>query len=88
MTGSYIVNVLVVEAGPFDEGEDSVLIPGDYPAFQYFDIIVAEPLEGLNNRSVDTLCAKVVGGGSVVNAMVYLRYVKYLPKFLSVIVSS
>ncbi|KAJ3566092.1 hypothetical protein NPX13_g7264 [Xylaria arbuscula] len=67
------VNVLVVEAGPFDEGEDSVLIPGDYPAFQYFDTIVTEPLEGLNNRSVDTLCAKVVGGGSVVNAMVYLR---------------
>ncbi|KAI0406925.1 hypothetical protein F4802DRAFT_81688 [Xylaria palmicola] len=67
------VSVLVVEAGPFDQGEDSVLIPGAYPAFQYFNGLESVPQEGLNNRSVDTICAKVVGGGSVVNAMVYLR---------------
>ncbi|KAI1428598.1 hypothetical protein F5Y12DRAFT_730759 [Xylaria sp. FL1777] len=67
------VSVLVVEAGPFDQGEDSVLIPGAYPAFQYFNGLESVPQEGLDNRSVDTVCAKVVGGGSVVNAMVYLR---------------
>ncbi|KAI1133777.1 hypothetical protein F5Y10DRAFT_228540 [Nemania abortiva] len=67
------VSVLVVEAGPFDQGEDSVLIPGAYPPFQYFDSLESVPQEGLDNRSVDTICGKVVGGGSVVNAMVYLR---------------
>ncbi|KAI0113930.1 hypothetical protein GGR51DRAFT_471387 [Nemania sp. FL0031] len=67
------VSVLVVEAGPSDQGEDSVLIPGDYPPFQYFNGLESVPQEGLDNRSVDTVCAKVVGGGSVVNAMVYLR---------------
>ncbi|KAJ8133259.1 hypothetical protein O1611_g363 [Lasiodiplodia mahajangana] len=66
------ISVLVVEAGPFDQGEDSVLIPGDYPPFQYFNGLESVPQEGLDNRSVDTVCAKVVGGGSVVNAMVYL----------------
>ncbi|KAI1300919.1 hypothetical protein F5Y03DRAFT_221830 [Xylaria venustula] len=67
------VSVLVVEAGPFDQGEDSVLIPGDYPAYQYLNSLESLPEEGLDNRTVDTVCAKVVGGGSVVNAMVYLR---------------
>ncbi|KAI0425311.1 hypothetical protein F5Y09DRAFT_103293 [Xylaria sp. FL1042] len=73
LTEDPTVSVLVVEAGPFDQGEDSVLIPGAYPPFQYFDDLASVPQEGLNNRSVDTICAKVVGGGSVVNAMVYLR---------------
>ncbi|KAI0460423.1 hypothetical protein F5B21DRAFT_510694 [Xylaria acuta] len=67
------VSVLVVEAGPFDQGEDGVLIPGAYPSFQYFNGLESVPQEGLDNRSMDTICAKVVGGGSVVNAMVYLR---------------
>ncbi|KAI0443442.1 hypothetical protein F4803DRAFT_514756 [Xylaria telfairii] len=73
LTEDPTVSVLVVEAGPFDQGEDGVLIPGAYPAFQYFNGLESVPQEGLNNRSVDTICAKVVGGGSVVNAMVYLR---------------
>ncbi|KAI1348770.1 hypothetical protein F5Y01DRAFT_291150 [Xylaria sp. FL0043] len=73
LTEDLSASVLVVERGPFDQGEDSVLIPGAYPAFQYFDTLASEPLEALNNRSVDTVCGKVVGGGSVVNAMVYLR---------------
>ena len=27
---------MVIEYGPFDQGEDSVLVPGSYPPFQYF----------------------------------------------------
>ncbi|RWA09527.1 hypothetical protein EKO27_g5581 [Xylaria grammica] len=72
------VSVLVVEAGPFDQREESVLIPGAYPPFQYFNGLESVPQEALGNRSVGTICAKVVGGGSVVNAMVYLRYAGYL----------
>ncbi|KAK5625400.1 hypothetical protein RRF57_001116 [Xylaria bambusicola] len=53
------VSVLVVEAGPFDEGGDSVLVPGAYPPFQYFNGLESVPQEALNNRSVDTVCAKV-----------------------------
>ncbi|KAI0533120.1 GMC oxidoreductase-domain-containing protein [Xylaria digitata] len=67
------VSVLVIEAGSFDQREDNVLIPEAYPPFQYFSGLESVPQEGLNNRSIDTICAKVVGGGSVVNAMVYLR---------------
>ncbi|KAI0508763.1 hypothetical protein F5B22DRAFT_658898 [Xylaria bambusicola] len=53
------VSVLVVEAGPFDDGEDNVLIPGAYPPFQYFNGLESVPQEALNNRSVESICAKV-----------------------------
>ncbi|KAH6646280.1 hypothetical protein BKA67DRAFT_98021 [Truncatella angustata] len=68
------VSVLVIEAGPFDQGEDNVLIPGDFPPFQYFwPGLNSEPQTGLNNISYSSICGRVVGGGSAVNAMVYLR---------------
>jgi choline dehydrogenase len=65
---------LVIEAGPFDQGEDNVLIPGDYAPFQYFwPNLNGEPQAGLGNRTFSLVCGRVVGGGSTVNAMVYLR---------------
>lgn len=74
LTFSPTVSVLVIEAGPFDQWEDNVLIPGDYPPFQYFwPDLNSEPQVALNNRSLSSTCGRVVGGGSTVNAMVYSR---------------
>lgn len=68
------MSVLVIEAGPFDQGEDNVLIPGDFPPFQYFwPGLESEPQAGLDNISYSSICGRVVGGGSAVNAMVYIR---------------
>ncbi|KAK3362033.1 GMC oxidoreductase-domain-containing protein [Lasiosphaeria ovina] len=68
------VSSLVLEAGPFDKGEDGILIPGAYAPYLYFwPNLVTVPQAGLNNRSIGTVCAKVVGGGSAINAMVFLR---------------
>lgn len=51
-----------------------MLIPGDYPPFQYFWFgLESEPQVELNNHSFSSICGRVVGGGSAVNAMVYLR---------------
>ncbi|ETS85579.1 hypothetical protein PFICI_03604 [Pestalotiopsis fici W106-1] len=74
LTEDSSVSVLVIEAGPFDQYEDNVLIPGDYPPFQYFwPGLESEPQIGLDNISFSSVCGRVVGGGSAVNAMVYTR---------------
>ncbi|KAK3935454.1 hypothetical protein QBC46DRAFT_50935 [Diplogelasinospora grovesii] len=68
------VSVLVIEAGPFDAGIDGILVPGAYAPYYYFwPNLVTVPQAGLNNRSISTICAQVVGGGSTINAMVFLR---------------
>ncbi|KAK0724725.1 hypothetical protein B0H67DRAFT_480481 [Lasiosphaeris hirsuta] len=68
------VSVLVIEAGPFDQGQDGILVPGAYAPYLYFwPNLVTVPQAGLNNRSIGTVCAQVVGGGSAINAMVFLR---------------
>jgi choline dehydrogenase-like flavoprotein len=68
------VTVLVVEAGPFDQGQDGILVPGAYAPYYYFwPNLVTVPQTGLKNREIPTIAAQVVGGGSVINAMVYLR---------------
>ncbi|KAK3367469.1 hypothetical protein B0H63DRAFT_82163 [Podospora didyma] len=68
------VSVLVLEAGPFDQGQDGILIPGAYAPYLYFwPNLVTAPQTALNNRTIGTVCAKVVGGGSAINAMVFLR---------------
>jgi len=68
------VKVLVIEAGPFDLGEDSVLIPGAFNPVPYLWIpLPSVPQEALNNRSFNVPLGRVVGGGSVVNAMVFAR---------------
>lgn len=71
------VSVLVIEAGPLDQGEDGILVPGAFAPYLYFwPGLVTVPQEGLNNRTIDTVAAQVVGGGSTINAMVYLRCAK------------
>ena len=73
-TNGQVVNVLVIEAGPLDQGEDSVLIPGAFPPFQYWTLdLLCQPQVELNNRSAPAISGRVVGGGSAVNAMVFLR---------------
>lgn len=69
-----IVTVLVIEAGPFDQGQDGILIPGAYAPYLYFwPNLVTTPQVGLNNRVFPGICAQVVGGGSTINAMVFAR---------------
>ena len=70
------VSVLVIEAGPLDAEQDGILVPGDYaPYFYFWPGLSTMPQEGLNNRTIGAITAQVVGGGSTINAMVYLRYV-------------
>lgn len=68
------VSVLVIEAGPFDNGEEGVAIPGaSDPAAYIWQPLTSQPQTALHNRTFLATCARVVGGGSVVNAMVFLR---------------
>ncbi|RDW72154.1 hypothetical protein BP5796_08188 [Coleophoma crateriformis] len=76
--------VLVIEAGGFDEHEDFVAIPlltsanipvlGNGPRGTKYDWnLTGVPQPELGGRSVQTPAGKVVGGGSVLNGMVYNR---------------
>ncbi|KAK4202779.1 putative GMC oxidoreductase [Triangularia verruculosa] len=69
------IKVLVIEAGIFDQDEDNILIPGQFFTpfpFQYMYLpLPSVPQTALNNRSFNIPAGKVVGGGSVLNAMVY-----------------
>jgi choline dehydrogenase-like flavoprotein len=68
------VTVLVVEAGPLDQGQDGILVPGAYAPYLYFwPNLVTVPQRRLNNRTPGAITAQVVGGGSTINAMVFLR---------------
>ncbi|KAG7284077.1 hypothetical protein NEMBOFW57_010438 [Staphylotrichum longicolle] len=68
------VTVLVIEAGPLDAGQDGILVPGAYAPWYYFwPGLNTVPQTGLNNRTISAITAQVVGGGSTINAMVYLR---------------
>lgn len=63
----------MIEAGPFDQGQDGILIPGDYDPSPYFWPIVSEPQEALDNTVFLATSARVVGGGSTINAMIFHR---------------
>ncbi|KAF9872374.1 hypothetical protein CkaCkLH20_10201 [Colletotrichum karsti] len=68
------VNVLVIETGPFDKNEDSVLVPGAFFPVPYLWLpLDSAPQPALNNRSFSVPAGRVVGGGSVVNGMVFVR---------------
>ncbi|KAK9418020.1 putative Glucose-methanol-choline oxidoreductase N-terminal domain-containing protein [Seiridium unicorne] len=68
------VNVLVIEAGPLDNGEDAVYVPGDRntTAYQWPNMDTV-PQPQLDNQTLSLWYGKVVGGGSTVNSMVFLR---------------
>lgn len=64
----------MIEAGPFDEQQDGVVIPGAYNPSPYLWLpLNSQPQEALNNRTFLATCARVVGGGSTINAMVFVR---------------
>ncbi|KAK4229239.1 putative GMC oxidoreductase [Podospora fimiseda] len=68
------VSVLVIEAGPFDWGQEGILVPGIFQPWWFFwPNLVSTPEPGLNNRQVGAITGQVVGGGSAINAMVYVR---------------
>ncbi|TVY82880.1 Dehydrogenase xptC [Lachnellula suecica] len=72
------VRVLVIEAGPFDEGQRAVLVPGafDQSEIPYYWNLTSEPQTSLGNRSFSVPMGKAVGGGTVGNAMVFFRAAK------------
>lgn len=72
------MKVLVIEAGPLDQGQQAILIPGafDQAAIPYYWDITSEQQTALGNRSFSVPAGKVVGGGSVGNAMVFFRSAK------------
>ncbi|KAI0595135.1 hypothetical protein F4775DRAFT_605413 [Biscogniauxia sp. FL1348] len=71
------INVLVIEAGPLDAGEPGILVPGSWDPSPYvWPDLATEPLTALNNRAPSVICARVVGGGSTINAMNWLRGTK------------
>ncbi|KAF2017824.1 GMC oxidoreductase [Aaosphaeria arxii CBS 175.79] len=68
------VSVLVIEYGPFDQGEDGVMVPGAYFPVPYLWLpLSSTPQKALGGTSYGVPCGRVVGGGSVVNAMFFHR---------------
>lgn len=51
-----------------------MLIPGDFNPVPYMWIpLLSEPQKALNNKVFNAPVGKVVGGGSIINGMVYMR---------------
>ncbi|KAL0768925.1 hypothetical protein CaCOL14_008233 [Colletotrichum acutatum] len=68
------IKVLVIETGPFDKDEDSVLVPGAFfPVPYLWPNLNSAPQSALNDRIFPVPAGRVVGGGSVVNGMVFVR---------------
>ncbi|KAF2744933.1 GMC oxidoreductase [Sporormia fimetaria CBS 119925] len=68
------VKVLVIEYGPFDNGEDYVLVPGAFFPVPYMWLtLLSTPQSALNDQVYGVTCARVVGGGSTINAMFFHR---------------
>jgi choline dehydrogenase len=67
--------VLVIEYGPLDQKEPSVLVPGllNLTSSPYFFNRTSIPQRGLNNRTFQVPAAAVVGGGTVVNGIFFDR---------------
>lgn len=65
---------MVIEYGPFDQNEDSVLVPGAYFPVPYLWLpLSSTPQAALGGAVYGVPCGRVVGGGSVVNAMFFHR---------------
>ncbi|KAH6643036.1 choline dehydrogenase-like protein [Boeremia exigua] len=68
------VTVLVIEYGPLDQREDGVMVPGAYFPVPYLWLpLMSTPQAALEGTSYGVPCGRVVGGGSVVNAMFFHR---------------
>ena len=75
LTEDPATTVLVVEYGPFDMHEPSVLVPGllNLTATPYLFNVTSIPQKGLGGRSFKIPAAAVVGGSTVVNGMFFDR---------------
>jgi len=67
--------VLVIEYGPLDNHEPSVLVPGllNLSSSPYWFNLTSVPQRHLNNGRFQVPAAAVVGGGTVVNGMFFDR---------------
>ena len=67
--------MLVVEYGPFDRHENSVLVPGllNLSSTPYFYDLTSIPQRHLNNGTFQVPAAAVVGGATVINGMFFDR---------------
>jgi choline dehydrogenase len=67
--------VLVIEYGPLDNHEPSVLVPGllNLSASPYLFNLKSVPQKGLDGGTFTVPAAAVVGGGTVVNGMFFDR---------------
>jgi choline dehydrogenase len=70
--------VLVLEYGPFDSHEPSVLVPGllNLTSTPYWFNLTSTPQPHLNNRTFQVTIAAAVGGGTVINGMLFHRGAK------------
>ena len=76
LSGNPDVSVLCIEAGPLDQGEPDVLYPFNLyteVGGQYDWNIGTVPQTQLNGNSRPTPAGHVVGGGSIINGMVWNR---------------
>jgi choline dehydrogenase len=78
LTENLSTTVLVLEYGPFDDHEPSVLVPGllDLKSTPYWFNLTSTPQPHLNNRTFQVTIAAAVGGGTVVNGMFFHRGAK------------
>ncbi|KAH4121641.1 hypothetical protein HBH70_110800 [Parastagonospora nodorum] len=67
--------VLVLEYGPFDTHEPSVLVPGllNLTSTPYWFNLTSTAQPHLNNRTFQVTIAAAVGGGTVINGMFFHR---------------
>lgn len=70
--------VLVLEYGSFDSHEPSVLVPGllNLTSTPYWFNLTSTPQAHLNNRTFQVTIAAAVGGGTVINGMLFHRGAK------------
>ncbi|TEB32914.1 pyranose dehydrogenase [Coprinellus micaceus] len=70
-------NVLLIEAGPDNEGREDLAIPSQNLAVQAESEYIwnwwTVPQIGVNNRSIEYKSGHVLGGGTSINGMVYTR---------------
>ncbi|PSN68119.1 choline dehydrogenase-like protein [Corynespora cassiicola Philippines] len=75
LTENRKTTVLVLEYGPFDSHEPSVLVPGllNLSSTPYWFNLTSTPQKHLNNRTFAVTIASAVGGGTVINGMFFHR---------------
>ncbi len=65
----------MIEYGPLDQGEDSVLVPGllDLENSPYWFNLTSVPQPGLKGRTSRVPCAAAVGGSTIINGIFWDR---------------